>query len=75
MPTPGSLVVEAPTIPSEREIVDPRTPAHLSPIHFEHPKQPGRTTPTKLDVEGATEGVQRMELRPEDVFIGQKLQA
>lgn len=60
LPLPGSLVVEAPTIPSEREIIDPRTPAHLSPIHFEHPTN-----------QNGGEKVQRPDLRPEDVFIGQ----
>jgi len=63
MPLPGSLVVEAPTIPSEKEIVDPRTPAHISPIHFEHPK----IHETLSNAEGP-----RPELRPEDVFIGQE---
>lgn len=81
MPLPGSLTVEAPTIPSEKAIFDPSTPAHISPIGSPNPlkmsKINGISTPTTLElgkpaVSDEDKSGGKGELKPEDVFIEQK---
>ena len=46
-PLPGGLLVAAPTIPSEREMFDPSTPAHLSPAHSDDGHHSGGKFPIK----------------------------
>ncbi|KAG9008796.1 UDP-glucose-4-epimerase, partial [Tulasnella sp. 427] len=79
MPLPGSLSVEAPTIPTEKPIFDPSTPAHITPIGSPTPlkmtKMNGISTPTNLELGKPAvpeDGAARKELKPEDVFIEQK---
>ncbi|KAG8912593.1 UDP-glucose-4-epimerase [Tulasnella sp. 408] len=77
----GSLTVEAPTIPTEKAIFDPSTPAHISPLGSPNPPLRmstinGISTPTNLElgkpvVPEDKSGAQK-ELKPEDVFIEQK---
>jgi len=46
----STFVVSAPTIPTLKEMFDPRTPAHLSPRHFTKVSDSGVPSPTELDL-------------------------
>lgn len=74
----SSIVVSAPTIPTMREMHDPRTPAHLSPQHFAKAKDSAVPSPTGLDITSgdkqvAVNGSEKREITPADVFIDEKI--
>ncbi|KAG8904826.1 UDP-glucose-4-epimerase, partial [Tulasnella sp. 403] len=82
-----SLLVVAPTIPTEREILDPSTPAHLSPRAFDQAaskrKGPrsGLSTPTNLELEPNShasadhaQGQEQRLLHRDDVFLEKKVE-